>query len=586
MSNFDDWGTGNNKDWDSSDDNSDFDFSWDPENNFEHAVPPKKSLITHVKQQSLWIKIGSGVGVAVIFIFVFIQAGGVTKLRTMGVFREPISAEGMCLNGLQVGGELVIGAFSTVVMNRAIDHADRVKSQRSGDVAVDEAAWAVADSAYILQDAVRSIPDAFSSADMMLGDILDALNSEGMRDAALAVTQASEKLGAACGQVPANAITSATGDISNREKETSEFEDGLVPSDTTLNLGEDSAETLVPEPPETTDVIVNTDQANQETIKSDEPATLIKTRGDSEITFLTFNVCHSECKNPAPSWAARRERIANVIVESGAEVVGLQEVTNWQVASSITEWNDIQNLVSADGFVGPKISEEFNECTKFRQDPCVDTARILFNSKRLTQLKSVDDLPAAGYATLGAIAPGIDLNARNRSVAWAYLMNSAGKSILTISLHMDSDKTAGAESARQDVAQRLNQWVEALNRKLRIEPSAVVLMADLNSYDARQPEGAQTVFLRDGWIDAWITPDRRNIMYSTINYTPDTQQFGGWPPRPRPFKDVATRLDYIFARGNVQVVDYEVMIWLNPDGTFDPNYQASDHQSVRATLAL
>lgn len=141
----------------------------------------------------------------VIFLFVFLQAGGVTKLRTMGVFRESISAEAMCLNGLQVAGELALGAFSNVVMNRAIDHADRVKSQRSGDAAVDEAAWAVADSAYIVQEAVQSIPEAFSSADMMLGDTLDALNSEGVRTAAQTVTQASEKLSAACGSVAENA---------------------------------------------------------------------------------------------------------------------------------------------------------------------------------------------------------------------------------------------------------------------------------------------------------------------------------------------------------------------------------------------
>lgn len=586
MSNFDDWGTGNNKDWDSSEGNSDFDFGWDPEGNFQHAVPPKKSRIAFVKQQPLWIKIASGVGVGVIFLFVFLQAGGFTKLRTMGVFRESISAEAMCLNGLQVAGELALGAFNNVVMNRAIDHADRVKSQRSGDAAVDEAAWAVADSAYIVQEAVQSIPEALSSADMMLGDTLDALNSEGVRTAAQAVTQASEKLSAACGSVAENVNTFATDDTQGTETESGELQEGSTRSETNMDLGEDSGGTFAQEIPRNPDSDINSNQDDQGEFNSGEPATAIKANGVSEITFLTFNTCHSDCKGPAPSWDMRRERIANVIVESGAEVIGLQEVTNWQVASSTTQWNDIQNLVSTDGFVGPLISEEFNDCAKSQNDPCVDTARILFNSKQLDQSKTVNGLPAAGYATLGAIAPGIELNARNRSVAWAYLLNSEGKSILTISLHMDSDKTAGAESARREVAQRLNLWIEDLNQRLGIEPSAVVLMADLNSYDARQPEGAQTVLLREGWIDAWDTPDRRNIMYSTINYTPDTQQYGGWPPRPRLFSEIATRIDYIFARGNVEVVDYEVMLWLNADGTFDVNYQASDHQSVRAILAV
>ena len=111
-------------------------------------------------------------------------------------------------------------------------------------------------------------------------------------------------------------------------------------------------------------------------------------------------------------------------------------------------------------------------------------------------------------------------------------------------------------------------------------------MADLNSYEERQPDGAQSLLRQAGWLDAWNAPDRRNIMFSTINYTPDTRQYGGWPPRPRPFSEFATRIDYIFALGDVKLVNYEVMMWLNPDDTFDSDYQASDHQSVRATLVL
>jgi hypothetical protein len=36
--------------------------------------------------------------------------------------------------------------------------------------------------------------------------------------------------------------------------------------------------------------------------------------------------------------------------------------------------------------------------------------------------------------------------------------------------------------------------------------------------------------------------------------------------------------------GGVTPLDYEVVIRLNPDGTFAQDYQASDHQMVRATL--
>ena len=38
--------------------------------------------------------------------------------------------------------------------------------------------------------------------------------------------------------------------------------------------------------------------------------------------------------------------------------------------------------------------------------------------------------------------------------------------------------------------------------------------------------------------------------------------------------------------GGLAAVDYEVVVRLRPDGSFDPDYQASDHQMVRATIGF
>ena len=49
----------------------------------------------------------------------------------------------------------------------------------------------------------------------------------------------------------------------------------------------------------------------------------------------------------------------------------------------------------------------------------------------------------------------------------------------------------------------------------------------------------------------------------------------------------ATRIDYVMARGaGLSAADYEVVIHLLPDGSFDPEYQASDHQMVRSTITF
>jgi len=557
MSSNDDWGA-EDKDWGSSEGNSDFDFKWDPEGNFQHVSSPKRSPLEFVSQQSIWLKIVSGVVLAAVVLFTVVQTGGVTKLQSMGVFRQSLSPEAMCLNGGQVAAELAVGVLSPIVMNRTLDHAARVKSQRSGDAAIDEAAWAVADAAYLVNEAVESIPQAISSADMMLGDMLDAFNSEESRAAALAVSDATMQLGKACGAL---ADTGA----SNSQLGASEQSPSQVSESGMESAATGGEPTLLDETQTSDDEIV-------------EPG--------SEISFLTFNVCNSDCKDPAPSWDIRRSRIANVIADSKVDVVGLQEVTNWRVNGSTTQWSDIKRLVATAGFQGPKISDEFNNCSGTNSEPCVDTARILFNSQAVVQMESVQNLPAAGYTRLGVIAPGIDVNARNRTVAWAYFKAAKGDPFLAISMHMDSDRTNLAEDARQAVAGELNLWAENLNKEVGIEAKATVLMADLNSYDARQPAGAQSILRQQGWTDSWSAADRKNIYFSTINLTPDTQNYGGWPPRPRPFNNAATRIDYIFAWGDFQLVDYEVMLWLNSDGTFDHEYQASDHQSVRATLIV
>ena len=57
--------------------------------------------------------------------------------------------------------------------------------------------------------------------------------------------------------------------------------------------------------------------------------------GRKTLTFLSFNMCKAECDGPAPEWSVRRDRIARVISESGASVVGVQEATSNDVAAEI-----------------------------------------------------------------------------------------------------------------------------------------------------------------------------------------------------------------------------------------------------------
>lgn len=320
-----------------------------------------------------------------------------------------------------------------------------------------------------------------------------------------------------------------------------------------------------------------------------------------DIVFATFNVCKTDCAPPAPPWDVRRDRVARVIGGSGADVIGLQEATNQPTATAKTQVEDIQvNLAGPQGYAAPTYPIESNDCRRPRDaagqltgpSPCENTSALLYRAASIKQVALPSGIPSAGITQYGMIVPGSDPTSSARSVAWAYLQPiNGGQPFLAISLHTDNGKNPVAEQSRLALAGALGPWVEAMNARAGLPGTPAILMADLNSYKKRQPKGVQKVLVDNGWIDAYKAEDVSNIEYSTINYNPALPDGKGFPAKPYKFriakKREATRIDYIMGYGsNITPLTYEVMLYLNPDGSFNPDYQASDHQMVRATFQL
>ena len=320
------------------------------------------------------------------------------------------------------------------------------------------------------------------------------------------------------------------------------------------------------------------------------------------LVFASFNVCKVDCAPPAPSWDVRRDRVARVISETGADVIGIQEATNNPTSTAKTQAEDIATLAAAGGFRPPQYPLEANECRRPRNaagqlagpSPCDNTAQLLYRASTVQQVSLPGGQPSAGILLTSSIAPGVDPASAIRSVAWAYLQGVNGTGpFLAVSMHTDSAKTAEAEASRVAIGSALDDWAAAWNAQHGMTGAPVVLLADLNSYRKRQPQGVQQVLVDEGWVDAAQAPQKRNVQFSTINYNPllgVNEQ--GFPAKPYEFRTSkkkpeldATRIDYVMAKGEgIQPLDYEVVIRLNPDGTFAADYQASDHQMVRATL--
>ena len=296
------------------------------------------------------------------------------------------------------------------------------------------------------------------------------------------------------------------------------------------------------------------------------------------LTFATWNVCKITCDAPAPSWGVRRSRVARVINGSGADVVALNEATS-QRHGSRTQWDDIRRLVSSGGFVAP--DEQDDRC---RLTGCTDGARLLFRSSTVRQL-DFGRIASAGSWSLSSIAPGIRYDG-GRQVSWAYLEGRDGTGpFLAVSVHLTNEKTPSGEQHRVEFGRAVTAWANAMNASRGLPGAPVVLLGDLNSFDARQPKGVQRVLREAGWRDAVEAPVRRNADINTVNYS--DAGASGWPPRPiRSSTRTASRIDYVIFRGPVRAVSYEVVAYLNAHGTYTRSFQGSDHQMVRARLAF
>jgi endonuclease/exonuclease/phosphatase family metal-dependent hydrolase len=293
------------------------------------------------------------------------------------------------------------------------------------------------------------------------------------------------------------------------------------------------------------------------------------------LTVATWNICKLDCPAPAPSWDVRRERVARVIGASRADVISINEATN-NSTSYGTQWEDVQQLAAREGYAAPQVDDD--RC----QRQCDHTARLLYRTSTVAQLDLRGAGTTAGSWPVSEIAP----TARAyplRQVSWAYLVGTEGAGVvLAISAHLTNDKSAAGERDRVAFGRALSGWVARMNAERGLDGVPAILMGDLNSFDERQPRGVQRVLRSAGWTDAHSAPVRRNIDVHTINYLD-----GGWPAKPvRSAGRPANRIDYILVKGPIRPRSYEVVTYVDARGRFRPEFQASDHNMVRAVLAF
>jgi endonuclease/exonuclease/phosphatase family metal-dependent hydrolase len=299
---------------------------------------------------------------------------------------------------------------------------------------------------------------------------------------------------------------------------------------------------------------------------------------DDAIRVATYNVMKTTRLAKKWSWSKRRQALVNTVRDSAPDVLLVQEA-NTQRWGGSTHLEDVRGLL---GGLGYQIaSSDYTQCTAW----CTRGAHVFFNSSRMALTAPLTGAPAAGMAGMSTIA-GVDFGGtQDRNVAYAFLTPlGSTRTTLYISTHLPTEKTAEGERLRVAVASALRPWADALIAGSGLGGVHIAIGGDFNSYERRQPYGAQAVLANSGLIDGFVAPVKVNANYSTVNITPKTRKFKGFPPRPYFYKQNTTRIDYIFS--TVPAQRHEVVLRLTAKGTFDNRYRASDHNMVLVDLPL
>jgi endonuclease/exonuclease/phosphatase family metal-dependent hydrolase len=311
----------------------------------------------------------------------------------------------------------------------------------------------------------------------------------------------------------------------------------------------------------------------------------------SVVTVGTYNVLKAN-ELGVPSWQVRREKVQRTLLESGADVLALTEVTQHDVGGR-TQREDVTQLLSSS--YAPLIPN-VDQCVRPRDaggqlsgpNPCTHSTAIYFNPARARQAPSTTGQPASGRILASTVASNLSPAGGSREVGFAMVQPTVGLPFLLIAVHLPTEKTTLGEADRQAFASAVTEWGTQVARNAGYPNAAMVLAGDLNSYAVRQPKGAQWILSRNGWSDTYAGPVRWKLggRFATINVTPATREAQGFPLRP--FRYVAkrepTRIDYVFLHGSLTLVGYATVVQLLPDGRFDPAYQGSDHNMVLAAF--
>jgi endonuclease/exonuclease/phosphatase family metal-dependent hydrolase len=311
-------------------------------------------------------------------------------------------------------------------------------------------------------------------------------------------------------------------------------------------------------------------------------------RSGALISVVTFNVCGTVCGR----WSARRAAVLRRILESGADVIALQEATRRIPELTETLFVHGFDLVSStqneavfarrgvlrlEAFIGPgcrRLTEAEKEA-KFpawdKQRPHTSGARTYTWDETLQRWVTNYVVCNVGSGTSRAQAFGTIVLPNGRTAAWASLLHVAsGRNVTVASVHLSPGKSSA-------IAERRGKQARALTRVLRSRTAGPKVVAgDFNSSRARGRDLPRRMLQRADYVDAYDQATTFSRSYVSSS--------NGLASKPRRSVRFGDHIDRIFVPSGLRVSDWAVIAPLLRGRNVRP--MASDHSPIRVTVEL
>jgi endonuclease/exonuclease/phosphatase family metal-dependent hydrolase len=173
-----------------------------------------------------------------------------------------------------------------------------------------------------------------------------------------------------------------------------------------------------------------------------------------ELSVLSFNIRYGTADDGANAWAARRELVFQVIRDTGADVLGVQEALRFQL-------DEIASAVPGLAEVG--VAREDG-------DTAGEYSAILFDARRL----AAEDHGTFWFSDTPGVPGSMSWGNRiTRICTWVRLRErSSGRTFYVYNVHLDHESQSSRERSVELLAHRIAE---------RSHPDPVIVLGDFNA---------------------------------------------------------------------------------------------------------